>query len=393
MNGSGASSTTLLPTDSVVPTAPVFSLDSTCDVSPLLRRITRGEVLILLGIGIFAEMLSVGWIAMVLGVDEGRATWGQAVGMAVVDIISLVWLPVPLFALYDALPLEGRHRSRHLFLRSAGVVALSVTGAFVTRLAAQLGGRMLHIDAAIVAELGIGVPEQLFWASCGVVGTSIAYLVLRRLHRARDVEQRNAELRRLAVEAQLAALSAELRPHFLFNAINNLAELVHQDPARTEAMLLHLSSLLRGTLAAGQHRTVTLADELAHVDDYLALQQMRFGERLTVLRDIAPALARCAVPPMLLQPLLENAIEHGIEGRVGASTVWIHVRSTAGSLEVQVDDDGPGPHRSGRVGTGTGLRNVRARLHALYGDAGSATLEERPGGGGRMTVRLPLVGG
>jgi len=207
---------------------------------------------------------------------------------------------------------------------------------------------------------------------------------------ARDLELRNAELQRLAIQAQLAALSAELRPHFLFNAINNLAELVHHDPVRTEAMLLHLSSLLQGTLAAGQRQTVSLADELAHVDDYLALQQLRFAERLTVVRDIAPTVVHTAVPPMLLQPLVENAIEHGIEGRVGASTVWITARAVSQTLEVQVDDDGPGPHRSRRVGTGTGLRNVRTRLAALYGVAASATLEERPGGGARMTVRLPL---
>ena len=376
--------------ESAVTPVPLMRTEPAFEVCPLLRRITRGEVLSLVGTAVFAELLSVGWIALVLGVDDGRATWSQAAGMAAVDMLSLLWLPFPLFTLFDAFPLDGRRRARRLLVRVAGVLALWVLGAFITRWTASLGGRLLGLDATVIADITLGFSEQLFWGSSGVAGVSMAYFVLRRLHVARDLELRNAELQRLAIQAQLAALSAELRPHFLFNAINNLAELVHHDPVRTEAMLLHLSSLLQGTLAAGQRQTVSLSDELAHVDDYLALQQLRFAERLTVVRDIAPTVVHTAVPPMLLQPLVENAIEHGIEGRVGASTVWITARAVSQTLEVQVDDDGPGPHRSRRVGTGTGLRNVRTRLAALYGVAASATLEERPGGGARMTVRLPL---
>ncbi|MFN7799135.1 MAG: sensor histidine kinase, partial [Gemmatimonas sp.] len=131
-------------------------------------------------------------------------------------------------------------------------------------------------------------------------------------------------------------------------------------------------------------------EELQHMDDYLALQQMRFDDRLQVTRAVDASVLAARVPPMLLQPLVENAVVHGIEGRVGASQLQLTVRARPGTLEVQLDDDGPGPTGSAHRGTGTGLRNVRERLAALYGEAAEAVLSERPGGGARMLLRLPL---
>jgi hypothetical protein len=341
-------------------------------------------------VGIFGELLTVAWIATVLGVGAGESTWAHALGLAAVDLASLMWVPVPLFAWFDRFPLEGERRWQHLLLRVLGALALLPVTSWVSTVATRWAGEAFGISPAIMNAMLPGYPEQLFWASCTVVGGSLAYLVLRRLHHARDMEQRNAELQRLALEAQLAALAAEMRPHFLFNALNDLAELVHHDSVRAEAMLLHLSSLLQATLAAGRQRTVSLAEELQHVDDYLAVQQMRFNDRLQVTRDVDVSALAARVPPMLLQPLVENAMVHGIEGRVGASRFHLSVRAVPGALEVQVDDDGPGPHGSSHRGTGTGLRNVRQRLAALYGDAANAVLSERPGGGARVLLRLPL---
>ncbi|MCE2953314.1 MAG: sensor histidine kinase [Gemmatimonas sp.] len=356
----------------------------------VLARISRGELLSLLGVGVFGELLTVAWIAAVLGVEKGQATWAHALGLAAVDLVSLMWVPVPLFAWYDRFPLAGDHRQRNLLLRAVGALALILVTSFTSAAATRWAGDALGIVPAVIQAMLPGYPEQVFWAACPVLGASLAYLVLRRLHNARDVEQRNAELQRLALEAQLSALAAELRPHFLFNALNDLAELVHHDPARAETMLLHLSSLLQATLAAGRQRTVSLAEELQHMDDYLALQQMRFDDRLQVTRAVDASVLAARVPPMLLQPLVENAVVHGIEGRVGASQLQLTVRARPGTLEVQLDDDGPGPTGSAHRGTGTGLRNVRERLAALYGEAAEAVLSERPGGGARMLLRLPL---
>jgi hypothetical protein len=356
----------------------------------VLARISRGELLSLLGVGVFGELLTVAWIATVLGVESGRATWVHAIGLAAVDLVALLWVPVPLFAWYDRFPLEGGRRPWNLLVRLVGALVILPVSSWTSAVAARWAGDALGMAPTAIEAMLPGYPEQLFWASCTIIGASLAYLVLRRLHNARDVEQRNAELQRLALEAQLTALAAELRPHFLFNALNNLAELVHQDPVRAEAMLLHLSSLLQATLAAGRQRTVSLAEELQHMDDYLALQQMRFDDRLQVMRSVDASALAARVPPMLLQPLVENAVVHGIEGRVGASLLQVTVRAHPGTLEVQVDDDGPGPAGSPHRGTGTGLRNVRERLAALYGEAAEAVLSERPGGGARVLLRLPL---
>jgi signal transduction histidine kinase len=356
----------------------------------VLSRLTRGEFLTLISVGVFAEMLTVGWIAALLGVDAGRATWTQAVGLAAVDFVMLAWLPVPLFLWYDRFPLTGAHRARHVMLRALGVAILLVVSAWTSTAASLYAGTAFGIPRDVLVAIAPGYPEQLFWASCGVFGVSLAYLILRRLHEARDLEQRNAELQRLALEAQLSALAAELRPHFLFNALNDLAELVHHDPVRAEAMVLHLSSLLQASLTTSGMRTVSLAQEMSLVRDYLAVQQMRFDDRLQVQVDVDDAALTAQVPPMLLQPLVENAVVHGIEGRAGASLLHLSVRAADDALEVQVDDDGPGPRGSSHRGTGTGLRNVRERLSALYGNAAQAVLSERPGGGARLSLRLPL---
>lgn len=357
---------------------------------PVLPNISRGELLSLLGVGIFGELLTVAWIAAVLGVDKGQSTWAHALALAAVDLVSLIWVPVPLFAWYDRLSLEGPRRHWNLGLRLLGALALLPATAWSSEIAARWAGDVLGIAPAALNAMLPGYPEQLFWASCAVTFGSLAYLVLRRLHHARDVEQRNAELQRLALEAQLNALAAELRPHFLFNALNDLAELVHQDPARAEAMLLHLSSLLQASLTTSRQRTVSLSVELTLVNDYLALQQMRFDDRLQVRLEVEEAILSARIPPMLLQPLVENAVVHGIEGRAGASLLRLAVRASDGGLEVQVDDDGPGPNGSAQRGTGLGLRNVQDRLTALYGAAAQAVLSDRPEGGARVSLRLPL---
>lgn len=357
----------------------------------VLSRISRGELLTLLAVGIFAELLTVGWIAAVLNRESSPYSWEQAFGLVAVDLLALAWLPVPLFAWYDRFPLGGAKHVRHAGVRAVGAGAVLFASSWVSTTALRRTGNIIGVHPDVLSAMAPGYPAQLFWAACAVFGVSMAYLVLRRLHGARDLELRNAELQRLTLEARLNALAAELHPHFLFNALNNLAELVHHDPARTEAVLLHLSSLLQATLTTSRQRTVPLAEELQLLDDYLAIQRMRFEDRLQVTSHIEPSVITARVPPMLLQPLVENAVVHGIEGRVGASQLRISIRADAGMVEVAVDDDGPGPGGSAHRGTGTGLRNVRGRLAALYGEMATADLMALPGGGARTVLRFPIA--
>jgi two-component system, LytTR family, sensor kinase len=360
-------------------------------LQPVMPRITRGEGWSIIGACLFAELLSIGWIGTLLGVETpGGGSWWQAVVVALVDLLTILLILPPLFVAFDRWPLHGAQRAHHLLLRSVTAIAIGTLQSFAS----------IALTTAVVARMGVStrvltalVPqrgEEYIWGAVVISAASTAYYILRRLHLAQDLVERNMRLRTSAVEAQLQALSAELRPHFLFNSLNNLAELVHQDPARAERMLLRLSSLLRASLDVGRERTVSLATELDHVDDYLALQELRFGDRLRVERRITVDPSRVSVPPMLLQPIVENAIVHGLEGRPGAGLVRILAEPRGDLLAVVVEDDGPGPVDGARTkGTGVGLRNVRERLSTLYGDAASLTIDARGSGGARVTVLWP----
>jgi LytS/YehU family sensor histidine kinase len=196
-------------------------------------------------------------------------------------------------------------------------------------------------------------------------------------------------------EAQLDLLRAQLRPHFLFNALNTISELVHEDPERADAMLGHLSALLRASIDAGDRQIAPLDEEIQLVEHYLAIQRVRFGDRLTVHLDVPEDCRLASVPHLVLQPLVENAIVHGISPRAEGGTVWITASRHAGAVVVKVEDDGVGLPPS-RAAAGVGLANTRARLAAMYGDRASLDVATRPGGGVLVTLtvedRAPSTG-
>ncbi|MEY4488734.1 MAG: hypothetical protein RIQ79_1242, partial [Verrucomicrobiota bacterium] len=214
----------------------------------------------------------------------------------------------------------------------------------------------------------------------------------------RERERRAAELTASLAEAKLAALQAQLQPHFLFNALNALATVVHRDAAQADEMINNLAELLRRSLNAGKRPEVTLGEELDHLACYLAIERVRFGDRLQVDWRIEDAARPALLPVLALQPILENAVKHGVERRrESVGRIIIAASVEAGRLRVTITDNGPGPDLDSaavaapvRPGHGIGLANTRARLHALHGDAAGVTLEPAVGGGCRVTVTLPL---
>ena len=211
----------------------------------------------------------------------------------------------------------------------------------------------------------------------------------------RDRERRLLELESRLQSARLHALRMQLNPHFLFNALNGIGSLMYRDVDAADSMLVRLASLLRHSLDQGEHATVPLRDELAFLDRYLNLEQMRFPGRLVVRRDIDPALLGQPVPNLLLQPLVENAIKHGVEPLSRAVTVSILASCPRpGRLRVEVLDDGAGlaspPHPDAPRREGIGTRNTRRRLLQLHGRNASFTLEPLPHGGTRAAVEWPL---
>ena len=202
--------------------------------------------------------------------------------------------------------------------------------------------------------------------------------------------ERLASSERAAVEARLKMLQAQIEPHFLFNTLANLRELIGADPQRAQSMLAHLDGYLRATLASTRNDACTLAEEFALLRGYLEILGIRMGPRLAFTLDLPEALANAKVPPMLLQPLVENAIKHGLEPKVEGGTLRVAASAEGKQLVLVVEDSGLGLGAASTHGTGVGLLHVKERLAAVYGNAAAAEIGETSAGGARVTLRLPL---
>lgn len=213
----------------------------------------------------------------------------------------------------------------------------------------------------------------------------------------RDIGERDrltASLNARLTEARLDRLRAQLDPHFLFNTLNAVSTLaVTGERQRIVATLSALGDLLRVTLDASLPQEIALAHELAILDRYLAVQHLRFGDRLTVRRAIADDVLDALVPSMLLQPLVENALQHGIERRPGPGSVTITAERRAASLRLRIEDTGPGIAAEHARRDGIGLTNTRMRLTELYGDVHGLTIGNAPDGGAFVEVVLPFKDG
>jgi signal transduction histidine kinase len=206
--------------------------------------------------------------------------------------------------------------------------------------------------------------------------------------RFRERELHAARLQAELASARLDALSAQLQPHFLFNTLNSISTLMRRDVDAAEEMLAHLADLLRRTLRPREGHEVTLGEELELLQHYLDIMKIRFADRLTVQIDVDDETMRALVPHLVLQPVVENAIQHGIARKKGAGLIEVRARRDGDALEISVRDDGEGYNQRGG-GEGIGLTNTRRRLRELYGDAQSLTLAPAETGGLRVTLRLP----
>jgi sensor histidine kinase YesM len=209
---------------------------------------------------------------------------------------------------------------------------------------------------------------------------------------SRDLSQKQlkaAELEARLREARLQALRSQLNPHFLFNTLHSIAELVHEDPALAEQLILRLGELLRKVLSSTDQQEVALAEELQFIRAYLDIEQMRLGNRLKVEWDIGQDVLEVKVPTLLLQPLVENAVQHGIAAATRPGTVHILAKRDDGFLRLQVRDTGPGLDQRGQAAkAGVGLANTRARLETIFGDRHTFDLVNDHGLS--VTLRLPL---
>jgi signal transduction histidine kinase len=271
---------------------------------------------------------------------------------------------------------------------SVAVVLASVQSAI--NLSLYPIARMMSGTASVRAALRQVVsPVAFTW---GVFTGVFFYAVAAMVYTAVRFRTRSAALEAELTQSRLDTLRSQLRPHFLFNTLNAISVFMTEDTGKARQMLLHLSILLRRSLEEEAHE-VPLRQELAFVDDYLEIQRGRFGDQLHVHLEVDPAVLDAPFPVFLLQPLLENAMEHG-RGDDNRMKIALRARREDGQLCVAVEDDGPGIGPGGIGREGVGLRNTRARLHHLYGAAASVQL--RPSSavsnspGTRVEIRTPF---
>lgn len=251
-----------------------------------------------------------------------------------------------------------------------------------------IGGRggVWRMAAAALPQMAI-IGLALFAATIVVLHT------LELTRRLRQREQVALGLRTRLSEAELEILKGQLQPHFLFNTLNGVASLIHTAPRTADFVLVQLADLLRASLAHRGTREISLRDELALLDKYLAIQAARFEDKVVIERRIAADAGAALVPQFLLQPLVENAFEHGLARRSGAGRVWIGASIEGGApprLRLEIGDDGAGLASAGDAREGVGLSNTRRRLEHLYDERQSLRLAPLPGGGTLVVVELPL---
>jgi signal transduction histidine kinase len=250
------------------------------------------------------------------------------------------------------------------------------------------------IDEKPLSIERVAVPHFYLWflAYWILVGAHEAWRNYRRFTQG---ELRASQLEARLAQAQLEVLKGQLHPHFLFNTLHAISTLIHRDADAADEMLAQLSDLLRMTLANVGVQEVPLQQEMEFLRRYLDIQQTRFADRLRVVVDVPADTLDIRVPNQVLQPLVENAIHHGVDARRGDGLVEIRARAEGDMLRLSVRDDGPGLRTTpgaapSPAGSGIGLSNTRARLHELYGSKSALELANYPAGGTLVSLLIPL---
>jgi sensor histidine kinase YesM len=311
--------------------------------------------------------------------------WPRLLAWRAIDWYSCALFVPPFLWLVRRWPLERSTWPRRLPMY-VGVTLIATIAKYALLFSVQtriIGAARTQTFGMVLA--GNAISEMMiFWAVVGVLHAVEFY------RRYREREALTLELRAQLSQSQLDVLRAQLHPHFLFNVLNAATALVHRDPDAADAMLTRLGELLRHALRSDPRHETPLREELELLDRYLDIMRTRFGDRLTVHRTIAAEVESALVPTFVLQPLVENALEHGVDRVEGSARVEIDANRDGESLVLAVRDDGARERPDAHTGLGIGLTNTRARLAALYGDAAALALRPRPGGGTEVVLRLPF---
>ena len=341
-------------------------------------------LLAILGVSSAAPFVRLGQGIPAIGIDDVRST----------ALYLLTWIPLLLVCAWlwtRAVPHTVQWVLQVFLLFS---VPVSHTVLFSAVDAAFSPGPFSMPRAALEVLTLVGMLQYLV-----VMAVGFAYVSGRESDRARATSARleleHSRLESLLTQARLSALMSQLQPHFLFNTLNSISVLCTSDPPAAQKMIRQLGGLLRAIMSAGDEQTVVFSQEVELLEKYVEIQQLRFGTRLTVGFAIDAAAACCSVPTLILQPLVENAIEHAVSRRESGSVIRISGVSRNGRLHIQVSDDGASEGSPGTItsqssgGHGIGLANTRQRLEQMYGANHEFLVSYHQDGGCTVDVMFP----
>jgi two-component system LytT family sensor kinase len=308
-------------------------------------------------------------------------------------VCGYVWaiLTPPVLYLSERFRLERRHSLRAVFIHLPASILFSLLLVLIFVSVSRFIGLpprplpyLQELENLFIVEFHLGLVT--YWVILGIKHAVDYY----RAYRERELLASQLETR--LVEAQLQVLKMQLHPHFLFNTLHAISSLMHRDVEEADRMIARLSDLLRTTLENVGVQEVSLKQELEMLESYLKIEQTRFRDRLRIEIEIDPQTLDARVPNLILQPLVENAIKHGVSSRAAAGLVQIRARRENGRLQLRVRDDGRGlPDGSGAsLKEGVGLANTRARLRQLYGEAHQFELVNAPEGGLEVHLSIPF---
>jgi len=296
----------------------------------------------------------------------------------------LTYIP---YSLAQRFPLRRNDLGRTILVHVTGAVAMALTWTFLGDVLAWLlirrpGITFAHYYAVSILT-NLSLCTFLYFA---VLGCIYAFSYYRE---AREREAQQTQLTAQLAEARLGALRMQLNPHFLFNSLNAITVLVRDQKTHEASRMLELlSGVLRQVLQSERRHEVTLAEELEFIQKYLAIEQVRFSDRLEVRWSIDPAIRDALLPEFILQPLLENAVRHGVAKRSEAGLIEINGSESDGKLILCIHDNGPG--YSAGSADGLGISNTRRRLETMYGDAARLEVRNADSGGTIATITLPM---
>lgn len=315
-------------------------------------------------------------ITLLISRFGGDAPIGRVIGCLLSTWISTAVCGLAVHSIVNFLAPRLLARASR-FVAFAGI-ALAAAGTTVAVL-------LVLLPRLVVVDPNLAQPKTPFVFQ----GLAVCLLYVAGARLVTWLREREAVATEEKLRARLAALQAQVNPHFLFNTLNAIASLVPKDPARAEETIERLASVLQYSITSSSRGRVTLAEEIAVVRDYLEIEQARFGERLRSRIEVDGAIESDAIPPMLLQPLVENAVLHGLSSRDEGGAVTVRGRAEQDAIVLEVSDDGVGPGGSKRHGNKTGLANLRERLALTYGAAAQLSVGPRAGGGFECAIRVP----